>query len=179
MLHAERKYNAVLSGSALVRQISQWAAFCGTFLYLSCYVGRGMKSGGPFVPSALGQAAGIPDAVSTGSQLHAGHFSTCKHLLGNKDEERGPVLLWCCPAATSPRSTHLAPRTAGTETKHATAHLYLSMELMCTVYCVCQDRLQNGALEKLTCRWEVPGQLPIFPSPDKRYTSLRKSRKDP
>lgn len=87
-----------------------------------------------------------------------------------------------CDAAQqppAPRSAHLAPRTAGTETKHATAHLYLSMELMCTVYCVCQDRLQNGALEKLTCRWEVPGQLPIFPSPDKRYTSLRKSRKDP
>lgn len=52
-----------------------------------------MNSGGPFVPSALGQAAGIPDAVFTGNQLHGGHFSTCEELLGNKDQERGPVLL--------------------------------------------------------------------------------------
>lgn len=55
-----------------------------------------MNSGGPFVPSALRQAAGIPDAVCTGNQFHAGHFSTCKELLGKKDQERGPVLLWCC-----------------------------------------------------------------------------------
>jgi len=38
------------------------------------------------------------------------------------------------------------------------------MEFMCTMYCVCQSRFQSGALEKLICSWEVPGQFPVFPA---------------
>jgi len=62
-----------------------------------------MNSGGPFVPSALRQAAGIPDAVCTGNQFHAGHFSTCKELLGKKT--RREALSFCGAAHQSQEHT--------------------------------------------------------------------------
>lgn len=143
----------------------QMSCFLGGLLFSSCCMRTSISSGGLLVSSALSQAARITDAVSADKWLCVGQVSSCKELLVAGDKG-GEVLSFI--------RTPLCPKSKRSRNwEHAT--MYFFMALMCIVpLCVLylqwkwsQGRFQNGALENLVCRWEVPMQLPVLPSPVK------------